>query len=274
MNIKSGKNDQFESYSQFQTLNEFNCHFEMWLAEKKQEFSKGELIGLKRLARFSAKIPGVANAKIGTILKAIHEEYHNSGISRSTFKRMVQKSIHFGILTVYETERKNGSQSSNLYIFNRFPSNEPPKAEKMDHHKETSNLSETNNQKITKRQQEPAELNHSFVSDRIPQPFVQLAKYFFPEAKTIEDMWHMVKIAAYRNNSETQTDQILDIAIHSFQQLIRKMKFTHAVKKPVAYFYGILNNQFERAYYEDLYETGFGAGCGELTFSWVPGSSF
>ena len=273
MNIKSGKIDQFESYSQFKTLKEFNDHFEMWLAEKKQEFSKGELIGLKRLARFSAKIPGVANAKIGTILKAIHEEYHNNGISRSTFKRMVQKAIHFGILTVYETERKNGSQSSNLYIFNRFPSNELPKAAKMDHHKETSNLSETNNQKINKRQQEPSELNHSFVSDRVPQPFVQLAKYFFPEAKAIEDMWHMVKIAAYQNNSETQTERMLDIAIHSFQQLIRKMKFTHNVKKPIAYFYGTLNNQFEKAYYEDLYETGFGTCCGELEFSWVLNSA-
>ncbi|MGG5255380.1 hypothetical protein ACQYAD_18295 [Neobacillus sp. SM06] len=263
MKMKSGKIEQFESYSQFKTLKEFNDHFEMWLAEKKQDFSKGEWIGLKRLARFSAKIPGVANAKIGTILKAIHEEYQNNGISRSTFKRMVQKAIKFGILTVYETERKNGSQSSNLYVFNRFPANEPPKVEKTNHHKETSNLSKPNNQKIKKRQQEPSELNHTFVSDRVPQPFVQQAKYFFSEAKTIEEMWHMVKIAAYRNNSETQTERMLTIANHSFQQLIRKLKFTHAVKKPIAYFYGILNNQFEKAYYQDLYEMGFGEGrCG------------
>lgn len=258
MAIQSGKIEQFETYSEFKSLKEFNDHFEMWLAEKKQAFSKGELIGLKRLARFSAKIPGVANAKIGTILKAIHEEYHNNGISRSTFKRMVQKASHLGILTVHETERKNGSQSSNLYIFNRFPSNELPKAEKMNHHKETSNLSKTTNQKINKRQQQPSELDHTFVSDRVPQPFVQLVKYFFPEAKTIEDLWHTVKIVAYRNNSEKQTDQVLEIALHSFQQLIRKMKFTQAVKKPIAYFYGILNKQFEKAYYADLYEMGFG----------------
>lgn len=329
MNIQSGKIEQFETYSQFTSLKDFNTHFELWLTEKKQAFSKGELIGLKRLARFSAKIPGVANAKIGTILKAINEEYHNNGISRSTFKRMVQKAIQQGILTVYETERKNGSQSSNLYIFNRFPSIEPPEAEKMNHPRETIDLSKTNHQKITKRQPEPSqlhetfvcnqiaqqselnhtfvsgrdpqpselnhtifndrvtqssvlnhtfaksqesqqsklisgrapqpsELNHTFTSDRVPQPFVQLAKYFFPEAKTIEDMWHMVKIAAYRNNSETQTEQVLEIAIHSFKQLIRKMKLTQTVKKPIAYFYGILDKQFERAYYVDLYDMGFG----------------
>ncbi|WP_233434925.1 hypothetical protein [Mesobacillus jeotgali] len=47
----------------------------MWMADKKRFFSKGELIGLKRLARFAAKVPGGANAKIGTVLKAIYEEY-------------------------------------------------------------------------------------------------------------------------------------------------------------------------------------------------------
>jgi hypothetical protein len=44
-----------------------------------------DLIGLKRLARFAAKVPGVANAKIGTVLKAIYEEYGEMGISRSNF---------------------------------------------------------------------------------------------------------------------------------------------------------------------------------------------
>src|SRR3954468_16727943 len=134
MNLKSGAIEQFEQYSQFQSLTEFNHHMEMWLAEYKGEFSKGELVGLKRLVRFAAKIPGVCNAKIGTILKAIHEEYHDNGISRSTFKRMIGKAKALGMITVYEMERKNGSQSSNLYVFNRFPQSEPPKQEKMNHH--------------------------------------------------------------------------------------------------------------------------------------------
>jgi hypothetical protein len=61
----------------------------MWMADKKRFFSKGELIGLKRLARFAAKVPGVANAKIGTVLKSCFEEYGEMGISYSTFKRLV-----------------------------------------------------------------------------------------------------------------------------------------------------------------------------------------
>jgi hypothetical protein len=255
MSIKSGIIEGFEGYSQFVSLIDFNQSMEMWLLEHKSDFSKGELMGLKRLVRFAAKIPGVCNAKIGTILKAIHEEYHDNGISRSTFKRMVLKAKEIGMMTVHETERKNGSQSSNLYVFNPFPSNEPPKVEKMNQPKETSNLLKTDkDQKNNKRKEEPFELEHTYVSSRIPQEFVQLVRYFYSDAKTIEEYWHMTEIAAYRNNSETERERVLEVAIESFKQLVRKMKLTNGVKKPIAYFYGILNKQFKHRYYEELYE--------------------
>lgn len=57
---------------------------------------------------------------------------------------MIQRAKEMGIITVHETERKNGSQSSNLYVFNRFPKNEPPKQEEMNHQYKTINLSKTN----------------------------------------------------------------------------------------------------------------------------------
>jgi hypothetical protein len=255
VNIKSGKIEGFEQYSPFTTLKEFNTHLEMWLVECKDHFSKGELVGLKRLARFSAKILGVCNAKIGTILKAIHDEFNGSGISRSTFKRMVQKAIKLGILSVYETERKNGSQSSNLYVFNRFSSNEPPKEEKMNHQNKTINLSETNN-KINKRTEEPIKLDHTFVNDRVSPSFVQLLNYFFQEAKTIEEFWHMTQIAAYKSNCEKETDQVLETAIRSFKQLISKMK-AKKLRNPIAYYYGILEKKFQELYFQELFDMGF-----------------
>jgi hypothetical protein len=93
------------------------------------------------------------------------------------------------------------------------------------------------------------------VSDRIPQPFVQLVKCFFPEAKTIEEYWRMTQIAAYRNNSENETERILEVAVHSFKQLIRQLKFNGVVKNPVAYFYGISDKKFTQRYYEELFES-------------------
>ncbi|MBT2757506.1 hypothetical protein J7E71_16440 [Mesobacillus foraminis] len=256
MQIKSGEITKFEEFSQFTNLKEFNQHMEMWMAEHKQEFSKGELIGLKRLVRFSAKIPGVCNAKIGTVLKAIHEEYHDNGISRSTFKRMILKAKELGILKVHETERKNGSQTSNLYVFNPFPCNEPPKQEKMNHPKETVIPSKTNIQEINNRQEEPLELDHTFTNDRVPQPFVQLVQYFFPHAKVIEEYWKMARISAYRNNLEKEPQQVLETAIQCFKQLVSKLK-TAKVQKPIAYYYGILDKKFTELYFSDLYEMGF-----------------
>lgn len=254
MNLKSGRIEGFEQYSQFESLKEFNTHIEMWLGVKKQEFSKGELVGLKRLVRFSAKVPGVCNAKIGTLLKAISEEYQGNGISRSTFKRMTLKAKELGILTIHETERKNGSQTSNLYCFNRFPQSEPPKAEILNHPIETSNPLKTKHQKNTKRNETPIELDHTFVSDKVPQAFVQVIKYFFSDPKTIEEYWHMVQIAAFRFECDQQNEDVLAMAIQSFKQLIRKLKSTKAVVKPIAFFYGILTNKLKEFYLQQWRE--------------------
>ncbi|WP_238579138.1 hypothetical protein [Neobacillus niacini] len=257
MNLKSGSIEGFERYSQFKSVKEFNTHVEMWLAVKKQEFSKGELIGLKRLVRFSVKVPGVSNAKVGTLLKAINDEYQGNGISRSTFKRMIIKAREFGILTIYETERINGSQSSNLYCFNRFPASEPPKVKKMDQPKETNNPLKTNIKKNSKRNEAPIELDNTFVSDKVPQAFVQLVKYFFSDAKTIEEYWHMVQIAAFRFECDKEKEDVLAIAIQSFKQLIRKLKSTKLVVKPIAFFYGILTNKLKEFYLEQLLENQY-----------------
>jgi hypothetical protein len=269
MSHKSGRIEQFESFSLFTSLKQFNTHLEMWLATFKHEFSKGELVGLKRLVRFAAKIPGVCNAKIGTVLKAIHVEYEGNGISRSTFKRMVQKAIGLGILTVHETERKNGSQSSNLYIFNCFPKSEPPKEEKMNHHNKTNNLFKTNekDQKIiTRKEVSPSEklpevtlaeihLDHTYTSERVPNEFVQLVKVYYSKAKTIEDFWRMTTIAANKNGHKEEIGQVIHIAIQSFKQLIRKMKLGRIIK-PIAYYYGILNKKFGALFFEEWLELG------------------
>jgi N-acetylglutamate synthase-like GNAT family acetyltransferase len=256
VSIKSGNTEEFKHFSQFSSLQEFNQHMEMWSLEHKHDFTKGELVGLKRLVRFAAKVPGVCNAKIGTILKSIHAQYHDNGISRSTFKRMILKAKEFGIITVFETERKNGSQSSNLYQFNRFPSNELPKEEKVNHQYKTSNLIKTNNQKINKRCEEPSILDYSYVNSRVPQPFIELVKCFYSDANTIEEFWHMVQIAAFRFECTNDTEDILDISIQAFRQLIRKIKTTNLVKNPFAYFYGILNNKFMKIFLEKTAAAG------------------
>lgn len=252
MSIKSANIEKFKSFSQFQSLQEFNNHMEMWLVDYKKKFTKSELIGLKRLVRYSAKVPGVCNAKIGTILKAIHEDKNGHGISRSTFKRFLQKAKSVGMLTIYETERKNGSQSCNLYVFNRYASNELPKKEHLDYHKETSNLLETNNN-INNRSNE---LDATYTRDYVPSTFIKLVKCYFNKAKVIEEYWRMARVAAYRNNREKETELVLHYAILAFKQMVATYKIKK-IHNPVAYFYTVLTRKFEELYFEDLYEMGF-----------------
>lgn len=122
MSIKASTIEAFVDYSQFNHLEEFREHVTLWMVDYRNYFTRNEQIALQRLILFAEKVPGVCNAKIGTMLKSIYEERGELGmISRSSFKRMLQKAIKFGIITVYETVRKNGSQFSNLYVFNRYP---------------------------------------------------------------------------------------------------------------------------------------------------------
>ncbi|WP_342431572.1 hypothetical protein [Neobacillus sp. FSL H8-0543] len=102
-------------------------------------------------------------------------------------------------------------------------------------------------------------MDHTFVSDRVPQDFVQLVKYFYPEAKTIEEYWKMAKIAANRNLCDGKSE-VLEIALHSFRQLINKVKIAK-VKNPIGYFYGIAVAKYQRLFYDELYEKYCGSAC-------------
>ncbi|PFN76208.1 hypothetical protein COJ85_33005 [Bacillus sp. AFS076308] len=189
------------------------------------------------------------------MLKAINQPYKDNILSRSTFKRMILKGKKIGIFTVFETERSNGSQSSNLYVFNRFPACEPPKQETMSLPKETINLLKTEkDQKINKRNEAPSKLDYTYVSNRVPQPFVEIVKCFFPDAKVIEEYWHMAQIIAYGYELDHEMDLVVNLAIQSFKQLIRKLKFTSSIKKPIAYFSAILKEKFCQCYEERLNE--------------------
>ena len=112
--------DTLERFSKFVSLEDYQLHMELWMGKYKQDFSKSELVGFKWLMFFSEEIPGVCNAAIGTMLSTISEDFYDHGISRTSFKRMIKKATSLGIITVFETQRENGSQGSNLYVFNRI----------------------------------------------------------------------------------------------------------------------------------------------------------
>lgn len=249
--IKQSNIENFKSYSQFNTIKDFNDNVEMFLADHKDKLSKGEFVAFRRLTKFMAKVYGVCNAKIGTIVAATHDKNDMGGISRSTFKRMVSKLMDMGILDVIPLERKNGSKSSNLYVLNRYESvsiedeivsssesNEPSNEEQLNHPK-TNNLSKTNNS-ITKRNKET--LDSTYSSDLIPERFKSLVSCYWDDAKVIESYWSRVKMIAYKFNIVQDESTILGIAIQSFKQLIRKIKLS-SVNDNMAFFFGTMKKK-------------------------------
>jgi hypothetical protein len=256
----SGRIENFKEYSQFDSLKSFNNTIEMFLAEHKEEFTKGELIAFKRLVRFSAKYVGVANAKIGTLLKAINDKSNGFGISRSTFERMLRKAKNLGILTIKNTTKSRGGKGHNVYIFNSIDvikkrkltdcENEETSTDSNDGQgggeRETNNLSEANNiKRLNKRIGHVPVLDHTFVSDYVPKEFTNLVKYFFDDAKTIEEYWRMVKVDTYYVRNLVDEDTLLHTALESFRQMIGKLK-KGIVNKPIAYFKGIINKKINQ----------------------------
>jgi GNAT superfamily N-acetyltransferase len=113
--------NRLEELSQFDCLEEFHTTIFNWLVERKFIFTRSELVGFRWLVLMADATPGVCYVKIEDILNAIHEEYNGNGISRATFRRMLNKAKQLGIVTVLETARtQNGSQDRNIYVFNRL----------------------------------------------------------------------------------------------------------------------------------------------------------
>ena len=121
MKLKSEVVEQLEVFSLFQSEIEFEQHMEGWLQKVRHDLTRGEMMALKMLMQFSKNVPGVCHEEIGHMLEAIREEVDCLGISRATFKRMRRKANALGILTVYETARKDGSRDCNLYVFHHYP---------------------------------------------------------------------------------------------------------------------------------------------------------
>lgn len=254
--LKSGNIEQFKDLSQFDNLKSFNSSIEQWMIDYKSEFTKGELIALKRLIRFCAKVYGVSNAKIQSIVSATHID--SVGISRSTFKRMLLKAQEMNLITIHHTFN-HGKQGHSVYVFNDYKSKreanlnslcdtvEPLQQEEIEPPK-TSNLSKTNNHNINTYKDN--------VIPNVPVEFQNLAKCYYSPKQVLE-LWKCVKHSTQHYNDfagqyvdyDPNIDKV-ELAISSFKQMIVNIKLGYKIKKSIfSYFYGIiqhkLDNQFK-----------------------------
>lgn len=262
-----GNIEQFKHLSQFRDIRDFNNNIEQWLAEYKSQFTKSELIALKRLIRFSAKVYGVSTASINTILNTTKKD--GVGVSESTFHRMKRKAVKIGILSIHSTTRKNGSQSSNVWVFNRFtndtPINDVKESEtqenqgiddnvnemEIDSPNKTSNLSKTSIHNNKRYDGSEAE----FTSNSVPKEFRNLVACFYDKADVIEELWRVIQCSTHTLNYTIA--EVTEMACDCFRQLIRLVRKGKVMKSIYACFWGIVQKKLDQMYFEELYELGF-----------------
>ncbi|WP_336866943.1 hypothetical protein [Peribacillus frigoritolerans] len=259
--LVAGRIENFKDYSKFSSIKEFNNTIEMFLAEHKKDFTKGELVAFKRLVRFSAKYVGVANAKIGTLVKAINEKLNGFGVSRSTFERMLRKAKDLGILSVENTAKSKGGKGHNVYIFNtidvlkekKLTYCENPgkpcdsKSEDTYFEEETSNLLKTSKKKNLNIRKD-VDLDSSFTASYVPKEFIQAVKPFFDHAAVIEDFWKSVFLDTKAISHIVEQDTITYTAINAFKQAIRGYKRGKVKTNLVCYFTGTFKKLMDQAY--------------------------
>lgn len=263
--MKSGHINQYTNLSQFNNLKDFNNNIEQWMIDIKDQFTKGELIGLKRLIRYSAKIPGVCNAKIQTLVSACSDM---GGISRRTFERMLSRAKSLGLLKVVNTYKENGKQGHNVYVFNQYTqsdlhndnlktdkdsisqSNDVPNPVDIVAPIETIDPSETSN--ISNERNDT--LDASFTSNRVPKEFTSLAATYYSCPKTIEEFYLIVKQVTRYYLHYTEQDK-LELAIECFKQLIRNIKLgNRKIHNLFGYYNRIVHGVLDKRYFEELYE--------------------
>ncbi|WP_031408008.1 hypothetical protein [Geobacillus vulcani] len=253
--MKAGNIEQFKHLSQFRDLKDFNNNIEQWMIDVKSKFTKSELIALKRLIRFSAKVAGVCNAKIQTLVSACHEA--GQEISRSTFERMLRKAKKFGLVIVYNTQKENGRQAHNVYVFQRYTSVDVTKNATIDGAENYHSSFETSNHDNNKRtenvdQNTPSKnmsdkkyLDASYTSSRVPTQFRDFVRCFWNDFQIIEEFWKVIQIQTYYYTYMSVRDKV-ELAISALKQMIRNIKRGRKIQNIFGYFYAIVSAMLDR----------------------------
>ncbi|OMC81833.1 hypothetical protein BK128_21425 [Viridibacillus sp. FSL H7-0596] len=233
MSLLTAPTTEFKSYSNFKNLKDFNNHIEMWMTEIKDKFTATELIAIKRLIRFSAKVAGVCNAGMKKIVAATKlKDVPDHGVSLSSLRRAIKKANDIGLLEIKNTIRKDNSQSTNLYIFNAFncptieqgseiqespesPTNQQTIVEQLNTLK-TGNISKTSNIKnnintYTTAIKENEVQQHKEIKD-VPKE----CKLSFNEMNLYQKMQHLLKNTIGHTNDLKEYSKVVYGNINSF----------------------------------------------------------
>lgn len=275
--FKSGDYAAFKELSTFENVDKMNLFIRKVLYNFKHKLTPSAVKVLKKMSQYACKYPGVCWVKIKTLAAEI-------GVSERTVKRAVKLLEELGIIVKYLTIRRGGGYGHPVFVINNhdnYDFKELPnsnvtsdvtsemsprqEAENIDISKDKQHFSETETiisktissreNKMYKRKERAVQdiksvkLTKDFTSDRVPAEFRDLVGCFFDDAEQIEEYWKVVWLHSRHLNEDQET--ILDVAINSFKQLVRKLK-KGSVRNPFGYFFGILNKKLDELHYASL----------------------
>ena len=179
-------------------------------------------------------------------------------------------------------ERRNGSQTSNIYVFNRYetvkkhaeqrsqqPSEDDgivsesatidvPKPRKLTYLKAINllKLSSIKSLKTRKKNRvsnktKKVTFDHTFTADYVPTDFRDFAKCYYDDAEQIEKLWKRVTIAGKKQGIE-DTETLVTVGIESLKGLKRKASSNRITKSELGYYYGILKKKMKAEAFEKI----------------------
>lgn len=268
--LRAGNIFQFKNLSKFNSVEEFNDHKERFLQQHPDLFTRSEFIAFEVLSQYSVRVPGVANAKIETLVTACTGK--QGGVSRATFVRMLRKAKAAGILKVHKTYRSSGGFAHNVFVFQPFDSPhekemtqreepETPNESKVDFSNsepETKKLflnlknkdlnirqeSVSNTSQNSSKSPQLQDLDYSFVPDSVPQTFIQTVKPFFDRANEIYTFWQKACLAYEKCKFETPIEYLTSVVIDAFKTTVFYYKKRKIKSSFMQYYYGTLSGMF------------------------------
>lgn len=245
----------FKEFSNFASLRDFNNNIEIFLYTHKKDFTTGELCCFKTLLRFSVKCFGISNISITKLLQAVSDKFKTT--SEATFHRFKRKAIKLGILKVEPLHRSNGSQSSNLWVWQRFdtPSKEHKvEGEPSNQHSEdnandtpisklvTNQTSNINNLR-TYNENSHQDIIPDWLINKNPQ-LVSLASSYFKSSEIKELVVAYMSVSKY---SKLTSEELVDLSVDALKQTIYRIKHRKKISNVYAYYFGTLKRK-EKGY--------------------------
>ncbi|EIT84479.1 hypothetical protein A374_15177 [Fictibacillus macauensis ZFHKF-1] len=253
--MNPGHISAFQTYSEFQSVREFNASNKRFLNDYGHRFTKGERLAFHQLTRFSVKVIGVCNARICKLVAACHQM---GGISRSTVERMLRKARKLGILSSLHTIRKRGGYAHNVFIFHYYDGTTPPymtEREECDIPTEQREeapatppetlrpeTKELYTKTIRKETVVPSPvLDYSYLPTYIPREFINAVRSFFTSATEICHLWQTARMAYKKLDFlSTPIEHLVPSIIQSFKVSVYQYKRGKIRQSFAQYFYGAL----------------------------------